>query len=220
MAEMKTLACMATHMDGAHCGLGDWYPEIEKGIQKALKHGPKQWTTGWYASKKEIASAKITCQDGKIKVEVSVSDDFDTEGLGSKTIPHTTDLEVVRETIYAAWDEANGNQKDNRCYVGFSILTRTRVYSTYIGGKPQGKGRMAMSWVETYIRQSGDGYCLDSPPGDNYSQWGFQGEYDIPDDVKERLAKWAEQWPDDGKKEFKCKGFTIKPWEEDEHGND
>lgn len=229
-AEPPTLACMATHMDGAHCGLGDWYGEIEEGIQAALNDGPERdWTTGWYASKKEIASARITNADGGMLIEVSVSDDFDTPGLGERIIQHTTDIEEIRAAIYEAWEEAEGDQKDNRMYVGFSILTETdytrqRFSLPYV---PYWLGRLILrmvpslrrttvrsqGWVETYIKASGEGayWCGDSPPGDSYHTWGFQDEYDIPEDVKEELLDWID---DNDFGSHTVGEFTVKAWDE------
>lgn len=87
-------------VDGSHWGLADWYPELEEAIQKAVNRGPGyEWTTGWYGSKKEIASANITCAKRELHIEVSISDDFDTPGYGDKLIPHTRDLDVIREAI-------------------------------------------------------------------------------------------------------------------------
>ena len=207
-----TLECMSSHLDGAHCGLGDWYAEIEQGIQDALNKGPEyEWTTGWYASKKEIASARITNEQGGIRIEVLVSDDFDTPGIGTEIIEHTTDLDRIREAIYEAWDEAGENQKGNRLYVGYSVLTEVESHSTYIAGKPQGKPIRHQGWVETYIKPDGDGCYWDEPPGDNYHQWGFQDEYDIPQDVKNKLAEWAN---DHDWGEFTYGDFTIKAWDE------
>lgn len=191
------LACMSTHYDGAHCGLGDWYKEIEIGIQEALDKGTGHaWTTDWYSSKKEIASAKITHCDGEITIDVSVSDDFDTPGMGELSIPHTTDIEKVREAIYEAWQGAEDNQKDNRLYVGFSIHNN--------------KG----AWIETLIQPMGDGHCLDEPPGDCYHQWGIQGECEeIPETVQHQLVKWASGWGFDYQDDEHTIGdWTIKPW--------
>ena len=78
-------------------------------------------------------------------------------------------------------------------------------------------------WVETYIRCDDDfGWeDGDSPPGDNYHQWGFQDEYEIPEDVKVQLAKWAEAWGyEHNEPQFTCGEFTIKPWDEVPHMND
>lgn len=231
-----TLECMSSHLDGAHCGLGDWYPEIEEGIQAALNQGPEhEWTTGWYASKKEIASARITNADGGMKIEVSVSDDFDTPGLGERVIEHTTDLETIRAAIYEAWDDAEGDQKDNRLYVAYSVLTEVEhtVSRWYIPGLPYWLGSLILrvlpflrnrkvrsqGWVETYLKPTYEAcdFGYDQPPGDNYHQWGFQDEYDIPEDVKEQLEEWA-QSHDLGS--FTVGEFTIKSWDDPKHLND
>lgn len=194
----ETLECMKGHGDGAHCGLADWYPDIEKGIQDALRRGKRaRWTTGWYSSKKEIASACITHDDGKIVIEVSVSDDFDTGGCSEVTIPHTVKLRKIEEAIWSAWELAEENQKDNRLYVGFSILNSD-------GG-----------WSETYIRPRGFGVGLSRPPGDNYHKWGFQGECKIPKAIKEMLEQWIERWYDElvDAKQYTYMGWTVKPWD-------
>jgi len=145
-----------TWNDGAHCGLTDWYPELEAAITAALARGKGYaWTTGWYSSKKEIASACITQRDGEITVEASVSDDFDTSGRGKRTIRFTKNLDRIRDAITAAWEEAEGDQRDNRVYAGFSV----------------GRGDQ---WEYTLILPAGDGYLMDSPPGDYYHRWGWQ----------------------------------------------
>ena len=72
--------------DGAHWGLSDWYSDGRAELEQALKE-KVPFDTGWYSSKKEIASARIFSEDGvKIKVQASVSDDFDTEGRGYASI--------------------------------------------------------------------------------------------------------------------------------------
>lgn len=206
--------------DGANCGLGDWYPEKEKALAQAIKR-QKPFDTGWYGSKKEIASARVYSLDGQtVQVEASVSDDFDTPGMGSAIAfgASPVSLEQVREAIYRAWDEASDNQRDNRMYAGFSILRRTKRYGMYIGGKPHGKGHIAESWVETLILPAGIGDFMSEPPGDNYHQWGFQGEEPIPVKVKDELEQWANDFLA-GKAKGKSKTvekWTIKPWENDE----
>lgn len=200
--------------DGAHCGLSDWYPDKEKALLRALKSG-KPFDTGWYSSKKEIASARVfTQEDGPcpgIYVEVSVSDDFDTVGKAGAMATDRT-LEAVRKAIYAAWDDALLDKEKNEPYVGFSILARRTRYSCYIGGKPQGKPKRRLSWVETYIHdKSGDG--IGSPPGDNYHKWGWQGDARIPSRIKARITKYIEEnWPKITKpKRFGA--FTVRKWE-------
>lgn len=190
---LPTLECMRTHSDGAHCGLSDWYPEIEQGIVEALARGRRaEWTTGWYASKKEIASACISHAHGQIHVEVSVSDDFDSEGIGDAQIPHTTKLDRLESAIDKAWDEANRNLRDNALYAGFSVLNKKK------------------EWVETVIVPQGDGHMMDEPPGDSYSAWGWQGDSDIPADVKRKFDAWIGDM-NDGVLTYK--GWTLKPWE-------
>ena len=44
--------------DGAHCGLSDWYSDGRAELEQALKE-KIPFDTGWYSSKKEIASARI-----------------------------------------------------------------------------------------------------------------------------------------------------------------
>ena len=192
-----------TWNDGAHCGLTDWYPPLEAAITAALARGKGYaWTTGWYGSKKEIASACITQRNGEITVEVSVSDDFDTPGRGERMIRFTNNLDRIRDAITAAWEEAEGDQRDNRVYAGFSV----------------GRGDR---WEFTIILPVGDGHRMDVPPGDNYHCWGWQdvegGEERpaaIPAAAAERLVSWAERFLGGGAKrrKFTNAGWTITAW--------
>ena len=50
--------------DGAHCGLADWYPEQEAALKAALK-AHAAFDTGWYSSKKQIASARVFSRVGE-----------------------------------------------------------------------------------------------------------------------------------------------------------
>jgi hypothetical protein len=90
-------------------------------------------------------------------VEVSVSDDFDTAGRGVQTIPSTTSLETLRNAIWKAWDDAEKDQRANRSVELWSIHDK--------------KGR----WIETYLKDLSE-YPENTPPGDFYAQWGWQGE--------------------------------------------
>jgi hypothetical protein len=196
--EVETLP--QTWRDGSHCGLTDWYDSLESAIVAALARGRKAaWTTGWYASKKEIASARITCAGGEITAEVSVSDDLDTEGHGEVTIPYTKNLDKVRAAIHAAWDEAGETQKDNRLYYGFSV------------------GREGQ-WEFTIILPAGEGHHMETPPGDNYHRWGWQEVEDgedhpavIPANVAKLLLDWATDC-DEGEATFG--GWTVRMWED------
>ena len=184
--DLPKLECMATSMDGAHRGLGDWYDKIEEGIKKALR-GKGDWTTGWYSSKHEIASARITRVGKEITVEVSVSDDFDTPGLAETTIKATRDIEKVRAAIYPTWDQAIENQKENRLWAMYSIHKD--------GG-----------WIETYVMPVGMGAELDCPPGDAYHKWGWQGECKMPKKTREKLEDGMQSY----KPEVKVGKWTAK----------
>ena len=106
--------------DGAHCGLSDWYEDGEREITAALNaHVP--FDTGWYSSKKEIASARIWSEDGiKIKIEVSVFDDFDTQGIGYASTDAWT-IDAIQDCISNAWDKAESDQDENQEYEGFRV---------------------------------------------------------------------------------------------------
>jgi hypothetical protein len=196
--EVETLP--QTWHDGSHCGLTDWYDSLESAIVAAIARGRKAcWTTGWYASKKEIASARITCAGGEITAEVSVSDDLDTEGHGSVTIPYTKNLDKLRAAVDAAWNEAGETQKDNRLYYGFSVGREGR-------------------WEFTIILPAGEGHHMETPPGDNYHRWGWQEVEDgkdhpavIPANVAKLILDWATDC-DEGEATYG--GWTAKMWKD------
>jgi len=211
---MQNLKVTKNRCDGAHCGLGDWYPDVETAIVEALAKGPEHnWTTDWYSSKKAIASAKIACVDGALWIDVSMSDDFDTPGRSTRSISHTTDLEEIREAIYTVWDEAEVDQKTNQLHVGWSVLGDSLCHSS---------GLIRYAWIETYIAPKGDAltYDYDSPPGDYYSQWGWQGECPdegcespVPVDVREKFEEYISG--DHGTvTRVEYKGFTLQQWDE------
>jgi hypothetical protein len=182
--DLEPLPCMKTSMDGAHCGLADWYSEIERGIVDALAEG-EPFTTGWYASKKEIAYACITGDGKNINLEARVSNDFDDEGAGQVTVPHTEDLGAIRTAIYTAWDQAEKEQKDN-----------ASVKLFVVGNLKDGK---RTNWIETYLVDNCPYSCdvLDTrhPPGDFAHKWGWQEESEeIPETVKKDMEDrmWRE----------------------------
>lgn len=189
--------------DGAHCGLSDWYEDGEAQLTAALaEHTP--FDTGWYSSKKEIASARIWSEDGvKIKVEVSVSDDFDTEGLGYASTDDWR-LAAVQDCITGAWHKADVARDDNQEYEGFRIGREGR-------------------WEETYLINIG--WCENlSPSGDYYGWWGWQhdGEDegqgiphpDIPVTTVQAFEKWAHDWAYGrvNEKSLKIGEWEIIPW--------
>ena len=152
---MKTLKAFASG-DGAHCGLADWYPNKEAALRRALKAG-RPFDTGWYGSKKEIASARISSATGKmVDVEVSVSDDFDTDGTGHAS--SQPNIEAVQSAIYSAWNAAQDDQRENRQYAGYSLRDLSGDYPRCLD----------------YYLVDRSGFCLDRPPGDSYHHWGWQ----------------------------------------------
>lgn len=195
----------AARGDGSHCGLSDWYPENEAALQAALDaHEP--FDTGWYASKKEIATARIYSEDGiKIKVEVSVSDDFDTEGVGYSSTDRWN-LDDVSNEVSMAWTKAEQDQEDNQPFEGFSV------------------GRDG-AWEETLILPAGWDENL-QPPGDNYHWWGWQHDEteegsgvgvpdpEIPLPVVAAFENWANKWAlgEAEGNEFRIGRWSIRPW--------
>ncbi len=198
---MNTLKSFATG-NGAHYGLTDWYPSGERAIRRALRKGRAHpWTTGWYSSKKEIACASISNVPAEgIRVEVSVSDDFDTPGMGEQLIPFrgrlkTSDqLVYIRAALHRAWEDAEEDQRANTLYRGFSI---------YEGS----------AWVLTYVAPAGDGCHFDSPPGDCYHEWGWQDECEIPEKTKKLFEEWIYSPESYEENASLSEGsHTIKPW--------
>jgi hypothetical protein len=174
---LPILPCMSTHLDGAHHGLSDWYPEIEADILEAIC-SKKDFTTGWYSSKKEIASARISRIRDIMTVEASISDDFDTQGNG--VVKHhgkgRYTLNTVRKAIDQALSMAEKDLKSNKAYRGWAIGERSG---------PRQCGRKRINYIETYLE------CLDgseAPSGDCYRNWGFQDETSkIPEKDRKKL---------------------------------
>lgn len=198
------------HGDGAHWGLSDWYPEGKAQLAAVLVERVP-FDTGWYSSKKEIASARIWSEDGvKIKVEVSVSDDFDTEGLGYAS---TTDwyIDAVEGCVSKAWDKAEQARDEAQPYEGFTVLQYRKD---------------GASWVETYLVNIGWGDY--APPGDHYAWWGWQYDGaddtvgvphpDIPLETVQAFELWAHNWafgrlPAENNC-LRIDEWEIKPWRE------
>jgi hypothetical protein len=188
--------------DGAHRGLSDWYPEHEQALRRALD-AHAAFDTGWYGSKHEIASARIWSEDGvKIKVEASVSDDFDTNGAGYRSTTEWT-LDAVASAVDAAWDSAQQDQEDNTPYVGFSLMRDGYCLDYYLFS---------------------DG-TYDTPPGDYYHWWGWQQDEgtdgqgippsDLPLPAAAAFENWARRWAygETTDASFAIGAWSIKPWE-------
>jgi hypothetical protein len=182
---MKTLKAFASG-DGAHCGLADWYPNKEAALRRALK-SRRPFDTGWYGSKKEIASARISSATGKmVDVEVSVSDDFDTNGTSrARCRPN---IAAIQSAIYRAWDLAEADCRDNETYAGYRLLKHT--------------GDRAQCLDYYLVDRSGE--FLDGPPGDNYHHWGWQED---PNDEGDDAGTKCN--PD-----FKVPAATVQKFEE------
>jgi hypothetical protein len=180
--------------DGSHCGLTDLYPEREKALRKAILAW-RPFTTGWWASKKEIASARIEFEDDAFTISVSIYNDFDTEGDGQVVIPmkKNNDIDAIRELIdggiYDAWELAQDNQKDNEMQTMYVI-----------GEETKGK---RVNWLDTYLVNS---HGLESPTGDCYPEFGWQDGSKIPAKVKKVLAKGMEEYKD----KIKCSGYIAE----------
>lgn len=196
--------------DGSHCGLTDLYKENDAALMKALRSHRQRWDTGWWASKKEIACARVERSLDAITVSVSVSDDFDTEGIGEVTLlvgkrcagrfeERPIDVrERINKAIGEAWEQAEENQKDNQCYRGFKIGHGDR-------------------WEETYIQNVGG---FDYPTGGNYYWFGFQEQEeedpatytgDLTAEEREAIQEWIDSWPGDGET-FSIGEWTVTPW--------
>ena len=146
----------------------------------ALQSGDA-FDTGWYGVKKEIESGRVyrplPAPEGMmVYVEASCSDDFDTDGNGEATvevIPYedTEDLlDRICEALDRAAEDAQANRRDNNPVEMWSIHDETR----------------SGAWVETYLRDV-SGFGSAEPPGDNYRNWGFQGESIIPNPIRNKL---------------------------------
>jgi hypothetical protein len=189
-----------TRGDLTKWGASDFYDDKKAELVAALASG-KPFDTGWGGCKKEICSSRVAFDGKTITCEVSVSDDFDTEGLGSVSIPAPATFDQVETALDQAACSADENRDDNADYTGFSIH----------------RGNDKGPWVETYIAQRSDmaGY-MDCPPGDNYHQWGFQDETDeISAEDRETMEDYivAHQFDTDFAP-FVCGNWTVTRWAE------
>ena len=188
--------------DGAHHGLTDWYEEVEKQIVAAL-NANDEFDTGWYSSKKACANGRIThYQNGLhgyiLTCQARVTDDFDTNGFGEVEVSNADEeitIERVREVMGRAYALAAENAKENEVYLGFSIINK--------------------GWVETFLIDADGEY--DAPPGDTYYKWGWQGECEIPEDIKKGLEAWAWRFrwglDRDGDESHTIGEWTIQVWD-------
>jgi hypothetical protein len=179
-------------------GASDFYEDKREEIVVAITSG-LPFDTDWGGCKKEILSSRITCTGDTFHCEVSVSDDFDTPGitevLAIRGATHEETMLNIEVALNTATDLAREDQKNNREYRGFTIRNE--------------KG----SWAETYIQDTG-GWGNEYPPGDNYAEWGFQGDSDsIPEDVKKKMEEWIQSYPENNTS-LQVEGWLISPWDD------
>ena len=194
--------------DGAHWGLTDLYPEYLERVLNVLKSS-EDFDTGWYASKKEILSGRIIRRSGAYIVSASVSDDFDTEGVGhvqfrSSHVAKPLIWQHICDQLNRAWELAIEDQKDNALYVGYSI-----------GEAQEGEPPTRKNWIWSYIAPRGFGIELFEPPGDNYHSWGWDygGINEEADKLTEEERDGMEEWIAKGGGEAKKFGrWVIEQW--------
>lgn len=121
---------LAGYADGSHWGLTDIYPPHEAVLRYVLEQGWPDFDTGWWASKKEVCSARITREGREITCEAMVSDDFDTPGQGEVVVSDEGEAmpalyDKIMEGLDAALAHAEEDLKCNQEYHGFSIQVDT-----------------------------------------------------------------------------------------------
>jgi hypothetical protein len=193
-------------------GPTDFYDQDRATVLAALRSG-LDFETPWLSCKKEILSSQISRSKGKVTVQVSVSDDFDTPGMGDASARIMTHSKVSDDSILMtleklgakAHDLAADDQKSNADYVGYSV----------------GPDTEPRSWVLTYLVNAGG---MDTPSGDNYHWWGWQEvetdeddnpaprppEEEIPADVADKLVEMMEK----GISPAVYGGFRATAWKE------
>lgn len=177
-------------------GATDFYGQDRATILAAMRSG-LDFETPWLSCKKEILSTRISRKGVKTTVKVSVSDDFDTPGMGEASRRIVAHSRISDESILRALeklgdeahDKAERDRKCNQDYIGYSVGPDEKPYP----------------WVLTYLVNGGG---CNTPSGDNYHWWGWQEvetdeetdepaphppEERIPVDVADKLAEMMEQ---------------------------
>lgn len=208
--------------DGSHWGITDWYEDIENALLAVLESG-EDFDTGWYASKKEIWSGRVSLSGATFTLQASCSDDFDTEGRGSFKLevdpsePPEAMLERIRGGLDQALEEAETNRRDNQVYAGWSV------------GQLNDDGTR-LNWLYTYIQPLGEGHHYDEPPGGNYFHWGWDDQDpeeegiaeewaegngqkypDLPDDIREAFEEFILSY---GGESMELNGWYCRSWAE------
>jgi hypothetical protein len=190
--------------DGFKWGLTDPYEDFEAEIKRAIAKGPKvAWDSDWQGCRKEIRSGRIYCNGkGELTIQASCSDDFDTEGLVSETIPWTRDWDKILAALDRAEDACEQDRQDKQQYAGFAIMRRLK---------------RGWCYVETLVLPAGSLSEHDPVPGDNYHEWGFQGELEtkLPTRVRVRALEIGREFAacERVHKPYSLgAGWRIKPW--------
>jgi hypothetical protein len=188
-------------------GPTDFYTNVEEQIVAAFRSG-KCWETPWGGCRKEILSSQFSFDGKTLTAQVSVSDDFDTEGMGeasfvpSQSMTDDEFLAALEKAGSEAHEGACDVQKDNRCYCGYSV------------GKMDGK---KVPWQFTYlVNVSG----FDTPAGDNYHRFGWQeveteDDQDMdacPEEIPAAVAKQLQKGMEQMRPLVRCKGWGAKIW--------
>jgi hypothetical protein len=177
--------------DSTRWGATDFYDQVKTALVAAMRSG-LDFETPWMSCNKECISTQVSRTKGKTTVRVSVSDDFDTPGMGeaSAHVMHhskVSDERIVcrlQELGDAAHQDAEDDRKGNADYVGYSVGPDEKPYT----------------WVLTYLVNAGG---EDTPSGDYYFWWGWQDVEDdeeprppedqIPAEVADKLAEMMEE---------------------------
>lgn len=171
--------------DGAKWDVSDFYEEPKDAIVAALQSG-EDFDTGWYGVKKEIQSGHVQRKGSEITCEASVSNDFDESFRGEssfkiqKGIPA---MYLIIDHLKKALEEAEKNQNENTSVAGFNIYKNGKHFGVYLAD------------VSDYGHEDDD-----SPPGDNYEKWGFQGEEGVDPDEEGLTLKSARRYQEDVEK--------------------
>jgi len=159
-----------TGSDGAHWCASQPYEDFVVALRAAL-NSCSDFDTGWLGVKKEIQSFRISRFGTNLKVEVSCSDDFDTEGLADKLLPLSASLDDIRLALAHCVQEADQDRNENTPVILYTI------------GRDN-------DWTYTYLQDASE-FDLETPPGDYYHRWGWQ-EVELDDDGNETTDYPAE----------------------------
>jgi len=146
--------------DGCHYSIAEPYCLKEEALKKALA-GNESFSTGWYGSKKELVSGMV-CRSGGIGSTVYVfaqaTDDFDT------------DANAKRQTKSSRWEDVQKVLRETEAQAMLCCETQCPVVLVAVGHKEKGRRK---DWISTYLHNPSG---LDSVPGNEYSEWGWQDD--------------------------------------------